>query len=363
MQRELEAVMKTSSKSRLQLVPTDSTTSAPAVKGPYRIGILALPNSALSDVAGPYETFLLAAKLGLEKSNGTDPAYEVTLLSIAGSAVETLGGLRLEGACPYTDYRGFPDTLIVVGEPDSLDPGHDHAALFGWIRQASKSCRRVCSVCTGVFCLAAAGVLNGKRVTTHWQHVETLARRFPEIEVDPEPVFLRDRKFYTSAGCTAALDLSLALIEEDLGVALATDIASASIMFLRRPGRQAQISPLLKLQMSDREPLRELQGWMLAHLHLPLTVEDLAEQVHMSPRNFARAFVAAVGVTPARFLETLRLEAARRRLEETDRNIDQVAAESGFGSAERMRRSFIRNLGAPPSAYRRELDRVRPQPA
>jgi len=152
----------------------------------------------------------------------------------------------------------------------------------------------------------------------------------------------------------AAMDLSLALIEEDLGVEIATEIASATFMFLRRPGRQAQISPLLKLQMSDREPLRDLQTWMLENLHLPLTVEDLAAQVHGGPRNFARSFVAAVGATPARFLETLRLEAARRRLEETNRSLDQIASECSFGSTEVMRRSFVRNLGTPPSVYRRQ---------
>jgi len=148
------------------------------------------------------------------------------------------------------------------------------------------------------------------------------------------------------------MDLSLALIEEDLGAEVATQIACASLMYLRRPGRQAQISPLLKLQMSDREPLRDLQIWMLEHLHLPLTVEALASQVHMSPRNFARSFVAAVGATPARYLETLRLEAVRRRLEETSRSLDQIASECGFGSAEVMRRSFVRNFGTPPGIYR-----------
>jgi transcriptional regulator GlxA family with amidase domain len=185
---------------------------------------------------------------------------------------------------------------------------------------------------------------------------KALAHDFPDLFVDPEPLFLRDDKFYTSAGCTAGMDLSLALIEEDLGSEIASEIARDSIMFVRRSGRQGQISPLLKLQMSDREPMRELQTWMLEHLNLPLTVEDLASQVHMSPRNFARCFVTEVGTTPARFLETLRLEAARRRLEETNRNVDQIAAECGFGSAEVMRRSFLRNLGTSPNSYRVQSD-------
>jgi transcriptional regulator GlxA family with amidase domain len=353
-----ESRMSVSAKRRLQLVGPQTSAKELNASGPHRVGVLALPKSALSDLAGPYEAFLLAARLGQQRLGLQHPFYEVTLLSIAGSSIDTLSGLRIDGACPLSRYQGFPDTLVVTGEPDSLDPLEDHSALLKWLREAALQSLRVCSVCTGVFCLAEAGVLSEKHVTTHWQHADALARKYKTIEVDPEPVFLRDGKFYTSAGCTAALDLSLALIEEDLGTEIATELAYATIMPFRRPGRQAQISPLLKLQMSDREPLRQLQGWMLEHIHLPLTVEDLAAQVHMSPRNFARAFVGVVGTTPARFLETLRLEAARRRLEETNRNVDQIAAECGFGSTERMRRSFQRNLGIPPSAYRREVDRA-----
>lgn len=321
-----------------------------------RVAVLALPGSALSDLAGTYETFLIAARLGQVKLGLSLPSYEVSLLSIAGDSISTLWGLEISKACPFDSYQGAPDTLIVVGEPDSLQENYGYAALFDWLSVMARESRRVCSVCTGAFCLARAGLLDGRQVTTHWQHASLLARKYPKIHVNPEPLFLRDGKFYTSAGCTAAMDLSLALVEEDLGATISTEIARDSIMFLRRPGRHAQISPLLKLQLSDRQPMRELQTWMLEHLHLPLTVEDLAEQVHMSPRNFARSFVAAVGTTPARFLETLRFEAARRRLEETDATMEQIASECGFGSAEIMRRSFVRHLGVPPNAYRRQSD-------
>lgn len=346
--------MGASSSKQLQLVTSKSLAEATDVVRQRRIAILALPNTALSDLAGPYEAFLMAARLGQEKKRLSHPYYEVTLLSIAGSSISTLSGLGVTGARPFHTYRGSPDTLVVTGEPDSLDASGDHSELSRWLGRVAAESRRVCSVCTGIFCLAEAGLLDQRRVTVHWQHADTLAQKYPTMHVDPEPLFLRDGKFYTSAGCTAAMDLSLALIEEDLGVEVAMGIASDTLMFLRRPGRQAQISPLLKLQISDREPLRELQTWMLEHLHLPLTVEDLAAQVHMSPRNFARSFVAAVGTTPARFLETLRLEAARRRLEETHQGMDQIASECGFGSAETMRRSFVRNLGNPPSTYRRQ---------
>jgi transcriptional regulator GlxA family with amidase domain len=342
------------SSKQLRLVKSEPSSGATVAERTHRIAVLALPNTALSDLAGPYEAFLMAARLGQEKLRLVHPSYEVTLLSIAGNSVTTLSGLGVLGARPFHKYRGSPDTLVVTGEPDSLDPTGDHSTLFRWLRRVAAQSRRVCSVCTGVFCLAEAGLLDQRHVTTHWQNAATLAQKFPKVHVDPEPLFLRDGKFYTSAGCTAAMDLTLALIEEDLGVEIATEIACATIMFLRRPGRQAQISQLLKLQMSEREPLRDLQAWMLEHLHLPLTVEDLAARVHMSPRNFARSFVVAAGTTPARLLETLRLEAARRRLEETGRSMDQIATECGFGSEEGMRRSFVRNLGTPPSAYRRQ---------
>lgn len=345
--------MGASSSKQLRLVTSKPSGAIDAAQ-PRRIAVLALPHSSLSDLAGPYEAFLMASRLGQERLGLSHRYYDVTLLSIAGSSIATLSGLGVSGARPFHTYDGSPDTLVVTGEPDSLDASGDHSLLFRWLRKVASESRRLCSICTGVFCLAEAGVFDQQHVTTHWQHAGLLARKYPRLRVDPEPLFLRDGKFYTSAGCTAAMDLSLALIEEDLGVEIATEIARGTLMFLRRPGRQAQISPLLKLQMSEREPLRELQTWMLEHLHLPLTVEDLALQVHMSPRNFARAFVAAVGTTPARFLETLRVEAARRRLEETGRSMDQIASECGFGSPETMRRSFVRNLGTSPSTYRHQ---------
>jgi len=318
-----------------------------------RVAILALPHSVLSDLAGPYEAFVSARRIAAE--NPCLPNYEVDMLTVRGKDVTTLSGLTVAGGLPFNEYEGYPDTLIVTGEPDSLASGPVRSELMDWIWAGQSAMRRICSVCTGVFCLAAAGLLDGRRATTHWRYADQLARRFPKVHVNPEPVFLRDGKYYTSAGCTAGLDLALTLIEEDMGPSMATEIAREMVMFLRRPGGQAQISPVLKLQMSDSDRFRELQTWIFEHLHLPLTVEDLASQVHMSPRNFARAFVAQVGVTPARFVETIRLDAARRRLEETDRSLEQIAAECGFGCEETMRRSFARNLRTSPSAYRAQV--------
>jgi len=319
-----------------------------------RIAILALPKSDLFDIAGPYEAFARAAQLVESQRPGPVPFYSVDLLSLSGRTVTTWLGARLTGATPFTRYRAQPDTLIVTGRPEIGD--HDlQPQLRFWLLQQARQARRICSVCTGVFCLAQAGLLDRKKATTHWQYAEELAGSYPRIEVNPEPVFLRDGNIYTSAGSTAAMDLALTLIEEDAGKAIAIEIAREMVMFVRRAGGQAQYSSLLAAQTADREPLRDLQNWILDNLHLPLTIEDLAERVHMSPRNFARAFSSELQTTPARFIEMLRIEAARRRLEETSRTVDEIAAECGFGTDERMRRSFLRVLKVAPSAYRSRL--------
>lgn len=322
---------------------------------PRRIAILALPQSDLFDIAGPFEAFVRAGQIVQHQRGLPQPFYHVDLLAVGGPMIKTWLGLQLTGTQVFTNYSSSPDTLIVTGRPELGSVNMDQTYLLAWLQQQTAQVRRICSVCTGVFCLAQAGVLDGKRATTHWQYAGELAQRFPAIHVDPEPVFLRDGNTYTSAGSTAAMDLALALIEDDLGKSIAAEIAREMVLFVRRGAGQAQVSPLLALQTADREPLRELQSWIFEHLHLPLTVDDLAERVHMSPRNFARAFVKETQVTPARYLETLRLEAARRRLEETSRSLDEIAAECGFGVPERMRRSFLRNLGVPPSAYRSQV--------
>jgi transcriptional regulator GlxA family with amidase domain len=189
----------------------------------------------------------MAARLGQERLKLSDPYYEVTLLSLAGHSITTLSGLGVQGACPFRRYQGFPDTLVVSGEPDSLDASVDHSTLFQWLRGVAAESRRVCSVCTGAFCLAEAGLLDQRHVTTHWQFADTLARRYPTLHVDPEPLFLRDGKFYTSAGCTAAMDLTLALIEDDLGIEIAAEIASATIMYLRAPRTAGANQPIAQV--------------------------------------------------------------------------------------------------------------------
>ena len=212
--------------------------------------------------------------------------------------------------------------------------------------------RRLGSVCSGAFVLAEAGLLDGRRATTHWSVCDALAQRYPRVRVDPDPIFIRDGRIYTSAGVTAGMDLALALVEEDHGREIALHVARELVLFLRRPGGQSQFSAQLALQTTDHQPLRELQAWIAEHPSADLSVATLAARVAMSPRNFARVFVRELGLTPARFVEQIRVEAARRRLEESAHGVDLIASECGFGSAESMRRSFVRTLRVPPSAYR-----------
>jgi transcriptional regulator GlxA family with amidase domain len=221
-----------------------------------------------------------------------------------------------------------------------------------WVRGVAKRARRVASVCTGAFILAEAGLLNGKRATTHWMFADKLGRQYPRVIVEPDHIYVRDGHVYTSAGVTAGMDLALALVEEDFGGTIALQVAQRLVLFLRRPGGQTQFSTLLSSQASENKPLHELQVWMAENLQEDLSINHLASRVAMSPRNFARAFVREVGVTPAHLTEQLRVEAARRELETTDRGLESVAARAGFGSAEVMRRAFQRCVGTSPSHYR-----------
>jgi transcriptional regulator GlxA family with amidase domain len=215
----------------------------------------------------------------------------------------------------------------------------------------------VCSVCSGALVLAAAGLLDGRRATTHWSLCEFMARAFPEVRVEPDPIFVRDGKFAASAGITAGMDLALALLEEDLGREPALAVARWLVLFTRRPGGQAQFSHQLAAEWAEQEPVREVQGWLADHLDEELDVAELARRAGMSPRNFARVFTREVGMTPARYVEAARVEAARQRLERTRQGVDAIAADCGFGSAETLRRAFLRVLKVTPSEYR---ERFRP---
>lgn len=320
---------------------------------PRQIAILAFPGVQSLDVTGPLEVFAGAQTL-IEATARADRGYELLVLSRDGVPLTTSSGLTIT---PHGDFADTPtrlDTLIVAGGAGSREAARDPDTL-AWIARVSTHARRTASVCTGAFVLAAAGLLDGRRATTHWASAAKLAHRHPAVRVDPEPIFLRDGDVWTSAGVTAGMDLALALVEEDLDREAALTIARHLVLFLRRPGNQAQFSVTLAAQEPIREPLREVRRHILEHVSADLSVDTLADFAHMSPRNFARAFAAETGVTPARYVERVRLEAARRALEDTAQPVATVANACGFGTAETMRRCFLRTLGVAPAEYRRRF--------
>jgi transcriptional regulator GlxA family with amidase domain len=243
------------------------------------------------------------------------------------------------------------DTLIAPGGSTN-DTAPASPALIAWLAARAPGARRVCSVCTGAFLLAAAGLLEGKRATTHWDYTARLAARFPTVRVECDPIFVRDGTTWTSAGVTAGIDLALALVEEDLGHAVAIAAARDLVMYMKRPGGQSQFSAPLAAQTGADGRFGELHAWMAANLKEDLRVESLAARAGMSPRTFARAYAARTGRTPARTVELMRLEAARRALEETDRPLKRVAVEVGYGEEQTLRRVFQRRFGVAPSDYR-----------
>ncbi len=317
-----------------------------------KVAMLSVPPAQGVDVIGPLEAFSLANRI-LEES-GRRRVYDIELVtSAADLRVATSSGVAILAHRHYLQLNGKVDTLLIAGGPGAR--GSREAALLDWLRKAATRTRRVCSVCTGAALLADAGLLRGKRATTHWMYVEGFTRKYPDVVWDPNPIWVQHGRTYTSAGISAGMDLALALIEEDCGSALALDVARRMVIFLRRPGSQAQFSVALAAQAAERKSLRELQSWIAENLAKDLSVSALAERVAMSPRNFARVFARELGSTPARYVEQARVEAARTRLESTDEGLDQIASRCGFSSAELLRRSFIRHFKIAPSQYRKHF--------
>jgi transcriptional regulator GlxA family with amidase domain len=315
---------------------------------PIRVVIVAMPCQEVVEVDGALDAFY-AANQALARA-GKKPGYAVEVVSPVRT-VRRWAGLRLVAERSYRAVRGAIDTLIITGIDGPEDARRDRR-LIRWIGQRAPRARRIVGLCTGSYVLAEAGLLEGRRATTHWMDCDELARRYPGVLVEADPIYVRDGNVYTSAGSTAGLDLVLALIEEDLGRDVALQVARRMVFYLRRPGGQAQFSALLSAQMAEREPIRDLQAWILDHPSGDLSVEALARQVAMSPRNFFRVFVREVGMTPGRFVERVRVEAARRLLERTSRGVSDVAAACGFGGAETMRLAFTRTLAVSPRRYR-----------
>ena len=320
-----------------------------------RIVVVAFDGAQLLDVAGPLDVFDAANEAMRELHR--PPAYGVQTVSPAGGVISTGAGLglvseTLDAASPEMD------TLIAVGGP-GVFAAAANATLVAWIQARARESRRVCSVCTGTFLLAATGLLAGKRATTHWKFCDRLRTRHPDITIEADSLHVSDGAIWSSAGVTAGIDLALALVEQDLGRDIAMRAARLLVVFLKRPGGQSQFSAALALQAADPSHFGDLHDWMRRNLAADLRVESLAEHVGMAPRTFARLYVDRVGQTPARTVEQLRLEAARIALEDSAASVKRIARDTGFGDDERMRRAFIRRLGVAPADYRERFSRQR----
>jgi transcriptional regulator GlxA family with amidase domain len=295
----------------------------------------------LLDVAGPMQVFASANDLVL--------AYLLKVVAKGGKGATASAGMTL-AAGPLPEGGEALDTLLVAGGKGA-DAAAEDPALLEWVRQRAAQARRVASVCTGAVLLAAAGLLDGRRAATHWEYCARLAQRFPSVRVDPDPIFVRDGSVWTSAGVTAGIDLALALVEEDLGRSVALAVARYLVVFLKRPGGQAQFSTALALQaVEDR--FGALHDWINGHLSEDLSLSVLADRAAMSERSFSRHYAQATGQTPARAIERLRVEAARRLLSESRTPVKRIVQRCGFGSEETMRRSFLRLLAVTPQDYR-----------
>jgi len=324
-----------------------------------RVLIVASPGTQILDVVGPFQIFTRAAELFLTHNPRSSPIYSIEVITTSRQkSLATNSGLRIAAHNTFRRVRGEIDTLLVAGG-GAIENDETGIEVVEWIRKVAGHVRRIGSVCTGAMLLARAGLLKGRKATTHWKWCETLARKYPQVDVDPNPIFICDGNVYTSAGVTAGMDLALALVEEDHGSRLALEVARDLVLYLRRPGGQSQFSAALSMQITDRKPLRELESWVLDNLHRSLSVPELAEHVAMSPRNFARTFAREMSVTPAKFVERLRIEAARRRLEESQNNLEKIADECGFGGVNSMRSIFQRTLHVTPGQYRQHFESLR----
>jgi transcriptional regulator GlxA family with amidase domain len=317
---------------------------------PRPIEVLTFPEVQLLDVAGPIQVFTAANEL--TPKVGTRAPYAIRVVAPKGAQVRATSGLTFATA-PLPDAAELLDTLIVAGGQGVMSAADD-PRLLDWLRARAGRARRIASVCTGAFLLAAAGLLDRRRAVTHWEYCDLLGRRYPAVKVESDPIFVKDGDVWSSAGVTAGIDLSLALVEEDLGRGLALGVARNLVVFLKRPGGQAQFSAALSLQSAD-DRFADLHSWLAEHLADHLSLSRLAAQAGMSERSFLRRYREATGMTPARAVERLRIEAARQLLVETRLPAKRIAARCGFGSEETMRRSFARLQGVSPQDYRQRF--------
>ncbi|OBH56935.1 GlxA family transcriptional regulator [Mycobacterium sp. E2479] len=312
---------------------------------PRKVVIVGFPGVQALDVVGPYDVFTGASLL-------TGGGYDVAMASAGGQPVPTATGLAFV-ATPLPDPDDPIDTVVLPGGA-GVDAARSDAELLAWIKSVATRARRIVTVCTGAFLAAEAGLLDGQRVTTHWAFAERLADEFPAIDVDADPIFVRSSDtVWTAAGVTAGIDLTLALIEDDHGTELAQTVARWLVLYLRRPGGQTQFAAPVWMPRARRDSIREVQETIEAEPGGPHSIDDLARRAAMSPRHFTRVFTAEIGEAPGQYVERIRTEAARRQLEETDDTVVAIAARCGFGTAETMRRNFLRRVGISPDQYRK----------
>jgi transcriptional regulator GlxA family with amidase domain len=335
------------------LLPTAALLHGRGVTDPRRVAIALYDGVELLDVTGPAEVMATATRVLDVRGRA---GYEVRLAAATSSPVTTSSGLRLLPDLTFAEHAGRWDTLVV---PGALRAGATAPAeamvvpeVVDWLRARAPETDRVAAVCAGARMVALTGLLDGRRATTHWAVAAELADAHPEVEVDPDPIFVRSGDVWTSAGVTAGMDLALALVEADHGRNLALAVARWLVMYVKRPGGQSQFSVALSLQRPDRDDIAGLPAWIAENLDADLSVARLAERAHMSERHFARVFTGQTGRTPAAFVEAARVEAARRALEDGDDPLPAVAAAVGFGSVETLHRAFRRRLGVTPAEYR-----------
>jgi transcriptional regulator GlxA family with amidase domain len=310
-----------------------------------KVVIVGFPGVQALDLVGPHEVFSGASLL-------TRGGYEVVMASIDGQAVTTATGLAFVST-PLPDPGDPVDTVVLPGG-GGVDAARSNVALVAWIKAVSRTARRVVTVCTGAFLAAEAGLLDGRRATTHWAFAERLAAEFPTIDVDPDPIFVRSSEtVWTAAGVTAGIDLALSLVEDDHGTEVAQTVARWLVLYLRRPGGQTQFAAPVWMPRAKRTSVREVQEAIEAEPGGAHSIDDLARRAAMSPRHFTRVFTDEVGEAPGQYVERVRTEAARRQLQETGDTVVAIAARCGFGTAETMRRNFIRRVGISPDQYRK----------
>ncbi len=313
------------------------------------IEYVVFPDAVGLDLTGPLEVFNTATAL-MKNEGRTETGYASRFIASRRGPVRLSSGLEVLAQADFADAAPA-DTLLMPGGPGVYaaleDPG-----FIAALRERSRRLKRILSVCNGAFFLAAAGLLDGRRATTHWRTAEDLARRYPQVEVMPDAIYIRDGHIYSSAGVTAGIDLALAVVEEDFGASLALEVSRMLVLYFRRPGTQSQFSAPLKTQAAAGKRFAKLHDWLVGNLSQPVSVEQMAAFTAMSPRNFARVFKARTGMTPHKFLETLRLDRARELLAAGNDSLEHIAAACGFGREERLRRAFLRRFRVTPSQFR-----------